>query len=238
MQDSARAQIRLILEDETERSDRACERAIANLVSEHAAKGLLKSGGAIKIAMRLIDDEAGKYVAAIVDKVAPIAKDIEAFAMIRESFVRFEPTLAEHFDRATSLAAGSKATQPSDSASRAARALYAEALKRWERQLELHRFAFTVPASREPLPSFEAPPRAETVATKNRGGKPLAGHWDAMWAEIAVQLWNGDLKPTRQADITKAMNAWLAERDIDVGQTAVTDRARALWQRIEAAERG
>ncbi len=59
-----------------------------------------------------------------------------------------------------------------------------------------------------------------------------------MWAAIAVQLWEGDLKPTRQKDISDAMFAWLDERELDVGKTAVIDRARTLWQLLEARLRG
>ena len=72
------------------------------------------------------------------------------------------------------------------------------------------------------------------VQSKNNGGKPLAKHWDAMWAEIATQLWNGDLEPKRQSDIKKAMFDWLNSNGIDAGDTVVTERARALWQRIQA----
>lgn len=67
----------------------------------------------------------------------------------------------------------------------------------------------------------------------NRGGKPLAKHWDEVWAQIAFQLWNGDLKPESQADIKRAMFAWFNAREIEVGDTAVTQRARQLWRLLD-----
>lgn len=54
-----------------------------------------------------------------------------------------------------------------------------------------------------------------------------------MWADIAIKLWTGDLVPKRQADISEAMFAWFNGKEINVGQTAVTERARALWLKIE-----
>lgn len=98
-------------------------------------------------------------------------------------------------------------------------------------KLEIERFSFESPAE---LVAPGASPRVPIpVPFKNPGGKPLAEHWDALWAEIAFQLFSGALQPKRQADITKAMNDWLAERGFEAGDTAVTKRARALWQRME-----
>ncbi|MEM6827114.1 MAG: hypothetical protein AAF553_04150 [Pseudomonadota bacterium] len=57
-----------------------------------------------------------------------------------------------------------------------------------------------------------------------------------MWAYIAVQLWAGDLKPKKQADVKKAMFEWLSANEIEVGDTAVTQRARQLWQAMQSTE--
>lgn len=56
-----------------------------------------------------------------------------------------------------------------------------------------------------------------------------------MWADIAVQLYVGDLQPKSQKQIKDAMFAWFNANSIDAGDTAVTERARQLWQKIEAA---
>ncbi len=56
-----------------------------------------------------------------------------------------------------------------------------------------------------------------------------------MWADIAVKLWLGELQPKTQADVKRAMFAWFNENEIVVGDTAVTQRARQLWQKIQNA---
>jgi ABC-type branched-subunit amino acid transport system substrate-binding protein len=56
-----------------------------------------------------------------------------------------------------------------------------------------------------------------------------------MWAAIAVSLWTGDLKPESQADVKRAMQAWFDDQEIDVGNTPVVERARALWRKMEAS---
>ena len=64
----------------------------------------------------------------------------------------------------------------------------------------------------------------------------MARHWDEMWAAIAVMLYIGDLKPETQSGIEAAMKDWFARHDLNVGDTPVRDRARALWRRLQAAE--
>ena len=58
----------------------------------------------------------------------------------------------------------------------------------------------------------------------------MARHWDEMWASIAVMLYVGDLKPHTQSDIENEMKEWFARHDLDVGDTPVRERARALWR--------
>lgn len=56
-----------------------------------------------------------------------------------------------------------------------------------------------------------------------------------MWAHIAVKLWTGDLQPKSQADVKRAMMEWFTAGSIEIGDTAVTERARQLWLQLEAA---
>lgn len=136
-------------------------------------------------------------------------------------------------DRIATVAGGKvDADGNSDNAYLAARDLFSKMKVRLERQLEIHRFTFTVPA-----PAVEALPSARMLPfQKNEGGKPLARHWDEMWAEIAVRLWTGDLQPQTQADVKRAMLEWLNANNIDAGESTVVPRARQLWQKIEAAK--
>jgi hypothetical protein len=99
------------------------------------------------------------------------------------------------------------------------------------RQLEIHRFSFTVPFSPQ-LPETVD----QTAARKNRGGKPLAAHWDELWATIAVSIYSGDLQPKTQADIERWMSSWLVDRDLDASVSSVRQRARTLWRKLDSAE--
>lgn len=76
-----------------------------------------------------------------------------------------------------------------------------------------------------------APPGLSINAPPARiaGGRPPKPFWDRLWADVAAQLYKGDLKPTRQADIERVMHDWLAANGENAGETAVRARARLLW---------
>lgn len=106
-------------------------------------------------------------------------------------------------------------------------------------KLEIARFSFAPkPAPKfAPTPSVPpviSPPPEPSPPPTNRGGKPLAAHWNEMWACIAVQLWSGDIKPQSQADVKRAMLDWFNTNEIEIGDTAVTERARQLWLKMAA----
>jgi hypothetical protein len=186
-------------------------------------------GGAIES----LEEDAGRYVANCVDQVAAIDKSTEAFAMLSEATQGFLRFLTARFDEAVRKGLGGRGEQ-----SRAPNfddqftKMWREACARSTRQLEIHRFTFTTPSpAAEPLPSFGLVPHK-----KNQGGKPLARHWDEMWAEIAMRLWTGEFQPQSQADVTRAMLEWLSANNIDAGDSTVVPRARQLWQKIEATK--
>jgi hypothetical protein len=64
---------------------------------------------------------------------------------------------------------------------------------------------------------------------KTGGGRPSKVFWDDLWAEIAKQLYVGDLKPDRQADIERAMHDWITANGYSSGETQVRERARKLF---------
>jgi hypothetical protein len=82
------------------------------------------------------------------------------------------------------------------------------------------------PASEHTRPTVEVP--------KHAGGRPAWAGWEGLWAEIGAQLYCGDLKPKKQADIEQAMLA-IAERTDDGPKIAtIRTRARRLWVAIKA----
>lgn len=231
-----RKQVALILEHEGEEALRATSKLQKAMHAEHSAKGLLRSGATVKRAVEIIEDEASAFVLRAVNRVAPVAQDVDAFALIKARLLANFRAWAREVEDAAKLATlGAKARQ--ESVSKAATTLFEQMKVRVTRELDIHSFTFTKPtkgtmAELMSKPNVSQPHDPPKVP--NPGGKPLAKHWDAMWAAIAVKLWSGELNPKTQADLKAAMFAWFNKAEIDVGDTAVTQRARQLWQAMQA----
>lgn len=232
MDSAARTQIRLLLENAVDLTRKAIQDRLKALYADHAARGLLRSGGTIKIGVRTLEEEASSFITGIVDLVSPVVKDVEAFAMMSEATEILLSSFDAELDGIVSMVTGRMKPNVGESVDQAGRTLLHEAILRLRRQLELHRFTFTQPSQPLAMPAVVWP--APDVA-KNRGGKPLAAHWDDMWASIAIQLYTGDLQPKTQADVERAMQGWFVDSDLEIGDTALRDRARKLWQKYEAA---
>lgn len=202
--------------------------------AEHSAKKTIRSGLTIKRAVEICEAEGRAFISKAVKQVGDVAKSPDAFDKIVSSLTAQTRNWDAHVAEAVRLATMG-GPQRFESAKNAADELLADLKVRMFRELEIERFAFIrAPSAQTPSPT--SPPVATTpTPAKNKGGKPLAAHWDAMWADIAVQLYVGDLQPKSQKQIKDAMFAWFNANSIDAGDTAVTERARQLWQKIEAA---
>ena len=233
-----RAQIRLVLEHlASECRSKAAEHHAA-MHAELSALGTLQSGATMKAALRIVENLASAFVKDVVAAVADVAQDIDAFSMVLTEVTIILGDLKLGIDQAIKLATvSSGGTDRASSVATEANRLYLELQQSTLRLVNLHRFNFTKPSPRKSV-TLAKPlsGKASGQGVRNRGGKPLAAHWDELWSSIAVQLWNGDLKPKTQADIKNAMLEWFTDKEIDVGETAVTDRARQLWVKIEASK--
>lgn len=79
-------------------------------------------------------------------------------------------------------------------------------------------------------------PQAAPVASppaKHAGGRPLKAYWEPLLIEMLRQHHAGDLKPTRQVEVEKAMLAWLEANDHDPGVTQVRLRAKQVFDAIK-----
>lgn len=202
--------------------------------AERAFKKALGQGATAKEAVAICEVEGRAFIALAVKQVGDVAKNPEAFDMIVGYLTGQTRSWDGHLAEAARLMTHGQ-TEKFESAKNAAEELLADLKMRMFRELEIERFAFV----RAPSPQIHgpvSPPATLPTPPKNKGGKPLAAHWDAMWADIAVQIYVGDLKPKSQKQIKDAMFAWFNANSIDVGDTAVNDRARQLWQKIEAAQ--
>lgn len=235
-----RNQVKLILEYLTSETLRATENAQKAMHAEHSAKRTLRSGDTVKRAVEIVEDQATSYVTNAVDQVSAVAQDTEAFNVIASWLTALFRGFDAHVANAVKLATAGDGARI-DSVTVAGNKSLAEARNRVFKQLEIHRFSFTKPSKGDLAAkgigvaalAVSNPSMAEK---RNPGGKPLAAHWDAMWAAIAVKLWTGVLQPKSQADVKKAMIDWFNEAEIDIGDTALTQRARQLWQAMQDAD--
>jgi len=240
-------QIRLILERLSSESLRVAEERQKAMHAEHSAKGLLRSGATVKVAVRIVEEEASAFVEKAVDDVAAVAKDIDAFVLLTSSLTAIFRGYEPHLEKAVSFATAGGGER-FKSVKAAGEKLFSDMRDRIFKQLEIHRFSFTKPSAGDMAEQSsgifgKAENSGQTGRSnrsgnpeKNRGGKPLAKHWDSMWADIAVKLWTGELEPKTQADLKRAMFDWFNTNEIEIGDTAVTQRARQLWQAMHNAK--
>lgn len=222
-----RKQLDRLTERALTRADEEAQQGINQIYAEHGAKGTLGSGSTIKAGVRLMGEIGGRRLHEMLDDFGAVSRSAEAFDQIIATMGKmldsFSARLPDLIKKATRL-------QPSASVTSAAVEMFRNMRSDLEADILIARHGYLQDSGKK-----EQAPKVAT-ATQNAGGKPLAEHWDAMWAEIAIQLWTGDLQPKTQADIKAAMFEWLNANEIEAGDTGVTQRARALWKRWQEAQ--
>lgn len=229
MDKAQESQIKMRLEHLHVQIAREVEDGHRSLYARHAAKNCLRSGATVTESLKLTEAFAHKYLDQAIELVGKVARDEEAFALIVSQLISTFRTFEAHNTTSARHAGGGPSRAPMPKIMEAANARFAEVRGIVFQRLEIERFDFVESTPRAPEPQGEG-------MVKNVGGKPLAKHWDAMWAAIAVQLWLGDLKPAKQADIKEAMLNWFNANEIEIGDTAVTQRARKLWQAMQEVD--
>jgi hypothetical protein len=68
---------------------------------------------------------------------------------------------------------------------------------------------------------------------RHKGGRPTKVNWEAVMVDLARQLYVGDLKPTAQADVERAIADYLSGDDITLSESTIRDHARELWQAVQ-----
>ena len=233
MDERQQSQIALIVAHELDLARRGAEAESKAIFAAHSAKGILGGGVTVKVVSSAIGTGSERLLAVLVEKVGAIARTPQAHdqiaAALKQHFANMEGEVVE----SARMASGRGQAEPHPSILQAAMILFDQIKADIQTKLEIERFAFEV-VERTPEQAQSATVTPPPVA-KNRGGKPLAAHWDGMWSSIAVELWQGNLQPKTQADLSKAMLEWFSLAEIDIGETAVRKRARELWLKYEAA---
>lgn len=234
-----RAQVRLELDHLTDKCRRDAEAQSKAIFSENASAGHLQSGETIKAVLRMAEDAIEQFIKDSITAVAAVAQDMDAFGMIVTETTILLKDLRRNVDDALEVVTGNYRSERETPIVREAETSFLTLNKRALGLLEVHRFSFTKPSPswrNDKLRPLATTRSARQEPPKNKGGKPLAAHWDGMWAAIAVDLYLGDLKPKTQADIEAAMHEWLSAHDIGASESTVRGRARQLWQAIQERE--
>lgn len=135
MDQPARQQIRLILEDASDRLKLAVDGRVKGLSRTHAARGMPQSGATAIAAIEVMEEEASKHITACIDRVKAVAMDAEAFAMMNESFEASLAFLSKKLDGVYITATGGRFDASDIGRRKAALALFADARDRLRRQL-------------------------------------------------------------------------------------------------------
>ena len=78
-------------------------------------------------------------------------------------------------------------------------------------------------------PSEQSLPEAKA----NRGGRPPKDYWDDLWCAIWGLAYRGDLQPKNQADIERAMMAWIEERGETASESTIKPLARKMFMEMQ-----
>ena len=80
------------------------------------------------------------------------------------------------------------------------------------------------------LPQAEMPPTNPTEQMpKDRRGRPSKAWWDDFWCAVWGQIYRGELIPSNQADLEKAMSDWIAANGHEASESTVRSVARKLF---------
>jgi hypothetical protein len=79
------------------------------------------------------------------------------------------------------------------------------------------------PESQRRWPPKETSPKTpatEVAQSANKGGRPRKDFWDDFWIDVCGQIYEGTLKPMRQADLEKAMLEWATNHGHEMSERA------------------
>ena len=224
MNEEDRLQLERLTDRAKRKSQEQLEQGLRRIFTEHSLKGILGSNSTIKAGIQLMEKIATDWFAQLVEECGDVARTEEVFDQIAEAMSEILHKFGGKLPEIVSNAIGGQAV---GSITASGLGLFRSMRSDVEAEVIMARHSFLNESTADN--TFDDNRRGPVA----KGGKPLAKHWDAMWAEIATQLWTGDLNPNKQADIKRAMFDWLNDRGINAGDTSVTERARALWLRME-----
>lgn len=228
-------QIRRIIDHGLNLALREIDQRIGGILAANSAKGLLRSGLTIQQTVDAVATTTIKSALVLSDSIKAVNATPEAFAMLQTAILDQLDDLEGRCIKVVKTVSGRPGVPASPSMLKVCGNLFDQFKSDLTAKLDIAGFAFRQTAETvQQAPQTNEP--SAPAREKNKGGKPLAAHWDEMWSSIAVQLYIGDLKPTSQKQVKDAMFAWFDARGIEIGDTAVTERARQLWLKLDDSQ--
>lgn len=234
MDERQKAQLKLTIMHDVDLALRALEADVNEISKAAFAQGGRGGSPVLKLIGKAGARSTNALFDSVVSKALRISTDAEALELIEAAMPTFLSLMQDLLDRASCVSSRqSLRIQGRGKMPELAAAQLDLVQKEVDARIELARFEFS--GAQTALSPSQSSARLP-VRSLNRGGRLLAAHWDDLWSTMAVQLWEGELDPKCQADIKNAMLDWFADKKINIGETAVTDRARQLWLKMEAAK--
>src|SRR4051794_3285707 len=194
---STQRHVELVLQDAVREYEQALNGRLQAMYTNHASKGRLHSGATVRAAIRLMDDAACDAVQSTAATVRDISRDADAFLAFRTAMSDLIEFFRDEMPIVVRMASGRMPCEPNPSVEAAALALFSEMESKIDRKIEIAEFQLS-PQPREQT----SPTTAEQISKTGRRPAPF---WDGMWASIARDLYQGDLKPQTQSDVEQAM---------------------------------
>jgi hypothetical protein len=84
-------------------------------------------------------------------------------------------------------------------------------------------------AASDPLTAREA----RSASNQKRRGPKKKPYWEAATANVRADIYSGKLRPQNQADVERAIGAFLAEMDIFPAESTIRRYATPIWEPFE-----
>jgi hypothetical protein len=223
---STHRHVELALQDAVRDYKQALNGLLQAMYADHASKGRLQSGATVRAAIRIMDDLACDAVQSTAATVRDISRDADAIVAFRTAMSDLIEFFRDEMPTVVRMASGRMPCEPNSSVEAAALTLFSEMESKIERKIGIAEFQLS------PQPGDQTSPTATERISKT--GRRPAPFWDDMWASIACDLYEGDLKPQTQADVELAMLRWIEDNGYSAAVSTVRARARRLWDLISA----
>jgi len=112
------------------------------------------------------------------------------------------------------------------------RVTYATVVRCFDVRLNPPDVEASFPKAREVSPAAIRP-QDPPLPEPNKGGRPRKEWWDEFWIDIFQQIYEGDLKPAKQADLERAMLDWVSKHGHEAGETSIKNAARKLFKALK-----